>query len=408
MNSTNWQIEEQCPQCGAPVSLGETDRILSCAFCRTHLYITTPDYFRYCIPPPAAAAEEILYVPYWRLRGLSYTFEPAGMTNRYVDTNTRAIALQEMPPSLGLRPQAMKLRFASPESKGVFLKPSRTLHDALPETDAATIGTHHGLFVGGMVSLIHTPMVIKNGMLCDAILQRPVAPWHPENISALPAKETIPATQFTPALCPQCNWDLKGEKDALVLSCANCNSSWICEGGAFRQIPCMVIRSETDARSLLYLPFWRIKPRLQGLQAASFADFIRLANLPRAITPTMEEKPLFFWSPAFKLNPALFLRWFRQMTIFQPEDPMEETAPGTATYYPVNLPLSEATEGILAVLGSTVTDKRMFYQNLPFIKITPDDFLLVYHPFVIDQREFRHEKMGLVIEKNALLYGATM
>ncbi|MDD5169170.1 MAG: hypothetical protein PHN75_10155 [Syntrophales bacterium] len=405
MNGFNWQIEHQCPQCGAPVGLDETDRIFACAFCRTRLYISTADHLRYYIPPQDKAAEDILYIPYWRVRGLAYTFEPLTMTDRYVDTNISAMGMPGLPSSLGLRPQAMKLKFVTPDSQGVFLKPLKAIHDVMPETNAAAIGTHHVLFIGEAISLIYTPVTIKNSMLYDAVLQRPVAPWHSENLSEFPVEEMCLATKFVSTLCPSCGWDLKGEKDTLVLTCANCNTAWSCEDGAFKQIPFAVMNG--TASPLIYLPFWRIKPKLQGIKATSCADFIRLANLPKVATPLLEEKPLYFWSPAFKLHPALFLRWSRQMTIFQPEDHLGDEFPSGAIY-PVNLSLAEAVESILATLGNTATDKRMFYQNLPYIRGSLDEYLLVYHPFAIDQREFRHEKMGLVIDKNALHFGTTM
>ena len=53
MNGTKWQIEQGCPQCGAPVTLDETDRLLACPFCRTRLYLVPEGHFRYHIPPAA-------------------------------------------------------------------------------------------------------------------------------------------------------------------------------------------------------------------------------------------------------------------------------------------------------------------------------------------------------------------
>jgi dTDP-4-dehydrorhamnose reductase len=50
------------------------------------------------------------------------------------------------------------------------------------------------------------------------------------------------------------------------------------------------------------LPFWRIRIGLEGFSLSTFGDFARFCNLPRAITPAMEEAPFFFWVPAFKVN----------------------------------------------------------------------------------------------------------
>jgi len=405
VNGLNWIIEHQCPQCGAPVILEETDRIFACAFCRTRLFINTSDHLRYCIPPPAGVTGEVIYIPYWRIRGLAYHFQPLSLTDRYIDVNLKALDMPGLPPSLGLRPQAMTLKFASSAPQGTFIKPLRTLHDVMPETDRTKLGIHHELFIGEITSLIYTPLLRKNDSLYDPFLQKPVAAWPAGEMRQYPAEPADNQMRYIPTHCPQCGWDLQGEKDALVLLCGNCHTAWTCEGETFRQIPFAVMNGR--AGQLIYLPFWRIKPRIRGLQVSTIADLVRLANLPRVITAAMEETPLYCWSPAFKVHPALFLRWSRQMTIFQPKDNLEDKLP-SAVPYPVTLPLGEAIASMLVTLGSIMTDKRTFFGKLTEIDTASDESLLVFHPFIIGDREMTHEKMGLVIEKNALKYGVTM
>ena len=46
-----WAVELQCPQCGAPVTLEEADRILACAFCRVRLLLIHPGYPQYYLDP---------------------------------------------------------------------------------------------------------------------------------------------------------------------------------------------------------------------------------------------------------------------------------------------------------------------------------------------------------------------
>lgn len=73
LNSANWKIDHQCPQCGAPVLLDEADRLLACPFCRTSLYLVTPDHFRYHIPALERRDKDMFYLPYWRLRGSTFS-----------------------------------------------------------------------------------------------------------------------------------------------------------------------------------------------------------------------------------------------------------------------------------------------------------------------------------------------
>ena len=141
-----------------------------------------------------------------------------------------------------------------------------------------------------------------------------------------------------------------------------------------------------------YLPFWRMKPRVEGMEAATYADLIRIANLPKAITPAFTAAPLRFWSPAFKVNPALYLRWTRQMTIFQPAGDEGDRLP-TAPLYPVTLPLREAAEGIVIALASMITDKRRLYPRLSTVKTSLEESRLEYHPFLLNGNELIHASL---------------
>ena len=53
--ANSWEVELQCPQCGAPVTLEEADRILSCAFCRVRLIMIYPGYPQYYLEPLSGA-----------------------------------------------------------------------------------------------------------------------------------------------------------------------------------------------------------------------------------------------------------------------------------------------------------------------------------------------------------------
>ncbi len=157
--------------------------------------------------------------------------------------------------------------------------------------------------------------------------------------------------RFVPTLCPHCGWDMEGERDSLVLICRNCNSAWACPADAFTKVDFAVMAPAAGNGGVaLYLPFWRMKPRFDGLELASWADLIRIANLPKAITPAFAAAPLYFWSPAFKVNPALYSRWSRQMTVFRPPGEETDLLP-EAPLYPVTLPLGEAAEGIVINLA---------------------------------------------------------
>jgi len=383
----------------------ETDRLLDCTFCRIRLFIISTGPFHYYIP--AAAEDNLIYIPYWRIRGLAYTIGPLETTNRYFDTSLKAIPLQGLTPSLGVRPQAMKLRFLTPDTPGQFLRPTMKAEEVLPQGSPSTGVRSHDIFIGDTVSLIYTPMVLKNDTLHDAFTRQPAVPWSEGDGKMYPVLNPAERdrTRFIATLCPHCGQDLQGTKDTLLLTCKNCQSMWSCEGTSLQSIPFAVM--EGYGTNLHYLPFWRMKLRFDGIPLTSVADLVRIANLPRPVTPALEEKQVFFWAPAFKINPALFLRWARQITIYQPDDDCVETIP-IQPLYPATLPLKEAVESAALTLGGIVTDKRMFLTNLGRMQIKIEESRLVYQPFVERGRELIHEKMKVVLDRNALTFGAFM
>jgi hypothetical protein len=410
MSNGVWHIEQGCPQCGAPVTLDETDRLLVCPFCRTRLYLVAEDLFRYYIPPAVAADGELLYVPYWRLRGSSFSVTASDVTHRFVDTNTLAVNLPEPTGSLGLRPQVLKLRFVSPATEGRFIAPDLSADRAIPDLGAVSPDVFYHEFIGETVSLIHAPLFLRGEILTDAILGRPVSTCKTDDRERLLTAPMAAPNQvrFVPTLCPRCGWDMEGERDSLVLVCRNCDSAWTCPKDAFAPLEFAVLAPPPETKEIaLYLPFWRMKPRIEGMEAATYADLIRIANLPKAITAAFMAAPLRFWSPAFKVNPALYSRWARQMTIFQPRGDEGDRLPETPLH-PVTLPLREAAEGIVITLAQMIIDKRRLYPRLSGLSVTLEESRLEYHPFVLNHNELLHASLRLALDRTALAYGIRM
>ncbi len=181
-------------------------------------------------------------------------------------------------------------------------------------------------------------------------------------LNAPPAVRT--QVRFIPTLCPRCGWDMEGERDSLVLICRNCSSAWACPADAFTPVDFAVLAPPPETKEDRRLP-----PLLADETPGRGDGDCHLrrpdphCEPPKAITPAFTATPLRFWSPAFKVNPALYLRWARQMTIFQPTGDEGNRLP-PAPLYPVTLPLREAAEGIVITLASLITDKRSLYPRL--------------------------------------------
>jgi hypothetical protein len=411
-SSQAWQIELQCPQCGAPLVLEETDRILSCSFCRVRLYLAQEGQVRYYLKPRGKLLDNVLFVPYWRFKGMVFSVDEHGVAERLVDSNLLALRSQCFPFSLGVRPQVLRLQFIAPGAGGKFLSPAfpfqgyQVNREGVPGFPGNWAGGRAAVartFIGETVSLIYSPFLVTDEMVVDAILDRPVPPCPEAPPSDLPAdQEAASKIKFIPMLCPECGCDLEGEKNALVLLCRNCESAWQAAGSQLENLDFGFIAGTDDGP--LYLPFWRIRAGVSGVKLKSYADLIRLANLPRAIQSQWEEQPAAFWVPAFKIQPQLFLRLAKMFTVSQSSREPLKGIP-RSPLHAATLPLSEAVESIKVLIASLAVRKDLVPTKLSEAVITPDECSLVYIPFVRKGSEIIHPGMQTSISANALEWG---
>ena len=107
----------------------ETERLFACEFCRVKSYLAAEDVFRFMLPNNAGTSKDIVLFPYWRFKGMLFACAGNDIRHQFVDVSTQAVGSQSFPVSLGLRSQALKLKFVTPETVGRFLKPTQTLAD---------------------------------------------------------------------------------------------------------------------------------------------------------------------------------------------------------------------------------------------------------------------------------------
>jgi hypothetical protein len=206
-------------------------------------------------------------------------------------------------------------------------------------------------------------------------------------------------------LCPHCGWDLKGQRNSLVLTCENCSSVWKASKNGFVKLSAAHVPGKED--KLVYMPFWRLKVTIEGIRLDSYADLIRAANLPKAVRKGMETIDFHFWSLAFKLRPQDFLKLSRTITLSQPDEKLLAGAPA-ATKHPVTLPLKEAVESMKITLASFLKPRRKMMEILPNISITPRSFILVYLPFHERQHELVQPRFAMTINKNLLAHAGNL
>jgi hypothetical protein len=270
--------------------------------------------------------------------------------------------------------------------------------------DAAPYTVLFEAFIGDMTSLIYFPIFIEGRTFHDGILGEPLAKIPEEFVDDLLSfnQQKDWRIEFVPTLCPNCGWDLVGERDSVVLFCKNCDSAWEASQMRLGKVEFGAIPSEEVPAA--YLPFWVMKARVEELKIRSYADLLRVANVPKVMKKEWEELDLSFWAPAFKVPPQIFLGLTTRMTISQPREPFEQCLP-KAPLYPVTLPLSEALESIKVTIAHAAIDKQGIFPRLSEVSVQLDKSVLVYVPFRLCGNEFIHSQTQSCVHKNFLKLG---
>ena len=152
---------------------------------------------------------------------------------------------------------------------------------------------------------------------------------------------------------------------------------------------------------MTYLPFWRIRADFSGLELNTYADLIKIANLPKAVQKGWHEIGFRFWIPAFKVRPRIFLRLATQFTVIQPQDELIAQLPDSSIH-PSNLPVEEAIESLKLTLASFMKPRTRLNENLPRIKVKAKRFSLIFIPFNEEHHEFIQPDFQIAINKNVM------
>lgn len=398
------RIDHQCPQCGAPAELEETDRLFSCQYCRVQSYLYHKDYFECVLPSKAPSNTDIFFMPYWRFKGMIFSCINKHVEHRFIDTSLQAFQSLLFPASVGLRGQSLKLRFVTPDTKGYFIKPQIPFHQAMSAfmnrfNTSADEEIQHQAHIGETVSIIYSPFYAGT-KLYDAVLNEVIKDELPAgfNLSDFPGGAPQWSLGFIPTLCPHCGWDMKGERDTHALMCTNCSSVWIPYKNKLKQIRFGC--SANNMSHAVYFPFWRIKADITGISLASYADLIHIANLPKAIQKGWNRISFYFWVPGFKVRPKTFLMLLSHMTTTQPMDELHTQLPDQKIF-PATLPAEEAVETLKINLTSFMKNDTLF-NSLDQITIKPRNILLALIPFQEGFHDYIQPQYQISINKNQL------
>lgn len=401
IGKSGWRVEHECPQCGGTVDLEEAQRLFSCPYCRVRLFIAPSGPFQYFLSP-APGPDQIFFAPYRRFKGMRFSYVNREVVSGLIDISRNVSPLPMLPPSLGLRSGTQKIKFVSASAGGAFFEPA--VSPNAPLSGPVPAPQSGDVYIGEAVSFIYTPVYFKEGAVWDGILREKIAPAAEEfeiEVAgrAKPAQKQI---NFIPSLCPDCGWNLEGEPPSVVLVCRNCSSAWNATVSGFERVACA--HTPLQQENILYLPFWKIESEMEGV-VRSYADAVRTLNLPKVVKREWEAVPFTWMIPAFKINPEVFLRISRVMSLSLPAEVESDSLPEGALH-PVTLPLSEAFESLAIAFVHSAVAKADMALAYPRLKPILKGAVLTYRPFLVCGTELIRPDRRLSINVNALKWGA--
>ena len=411
-------IEQSCPSCGASIVLSEHDRLIRCTYCDVRNYKISSAGNRYILPtklPNHIKDDQLIFAPYLRFKGSIFYVQDQDVKYKIVDTTRLGLDDKNLPVSLGLRPQAMKITPVVSATRGAFIHqsiPTKAVfaHAALTlnlfkERNRKNI--YHRAFVGETISRIYQSYYVEDDNLFDAMTNQIVGhrSMFEKHIEKSSSSKVSWEPQFITTICPACGGLLLGELDSMVLQCSNCESMWHEHKRKFIPVDWQVVASESrNARSL---PFWQITFTTTGHDLKSFADFLRFTNQPLVILQKNETQALVFWIPAFKINPKAFLQISSQLTVAQARIPKGEKK-RVKDGYPVTLDVKEAIQAIKSVLAKSTLSREKKFSILPKIRLGESRCVLTYLPFAAQSHDLIQEHTYATIQTAAMRYGRAL
>ena len=410
-------VEQACPQCGAPVTISESGRLLNCPFCGVKNFLQSRGLPRFLLPDKIERAlprEEMLYTPYIRFKGTVFIVGEKGISHRIIDTTQQGNLLSGLPPTLGLRPQAMKLKRLTPECGGHFLeqtiKASAILAKAAQVSELSSRSGHtlfHRAFIGESLSFIYLPLYQHYETIFDGVTDSKLFRVNEGQSLLSGVREFNPLWKpfFQSTLCPQCGAHLDGEGDCLVLTCRNCDTAWQVTASGLKQVEWFIAAANSKAD--FFLPFWKVSCEIPVLGIHSFADFIDRTNQPLVIRPEWHEHKMSFWIPAFKLRPKIFLQAAKRVTVNQRNFILSQ-GHVQQHFQPVTLPMSEARQSIKVVLAASALNRKKIYPHLPQVQLKSPAASLIYLPFTDKGHDVVLQQATVAISKSVLKFGRMM
>ena len=386
--------------------MDEADRLTVCPYCEVQNYMVGGSMLRFVLPdaiPAHIDRRSIVYFPYLRFKGNIYTCTGRDVDCKVLDTTHQGLHVRMLPPSLGLRPQAMKITMVHEHIVGKFIRRSETAAEVLTRAeklaravvDSVEDRLYHRAFIGESVSCLYLPIYIDNDKWYGGVLNRELGQaeqWDTDSENLMQLKRSWLPT-YLAMICPQCGDAMQGEPNSLVVSCQNCETCWSEYKGRFTQVLYELVEGVGGDS---YLPFWRVSASTKGIEMNNFADLLRITNQPVVAREKHRSRQLEFWIPALKIRPKVFITMAKGATLSQLNYPPGGVRLDKKIMRPT-LPLKEALQAVKSVLAETALNKKDVLPKLSEMSISVKAARLCYLPFQDRAHDFvqRHSPMAI-------------
>lgn len=412
----------ECPQCGGDVRLDAGDPLLICPFCRTRLYMTVSGPLKYILSRNGMGCDRpdgVVYLPYWRFRGLKYrVLEGGNVEGGFLDTTVGCHKAERFFPGLGIRPGVGRLRLAA--GNAGLVSPARSADEALSLAERRIehlkkVRPLFHRFIGENQYLLYSPYrLTKNGRggfslqdLWDGSTLREIPEKTGRLFSRAAKGGTVENVRFLSLVCPECSASLIASAGAVILICRRCYRAWRAEGAGFLEFRYTVLRPDSvPAGADRFLPFWQVMLTVSGLPFKNRADF-RSAIISYQRPPeSWKKQPVCLYIPAFKLSPRVFLRVSGNMSLACLEGQQEEARlRRDEQAEAVRLPVREAAQAVKVILAHLLKKRRKLYEMVPGSRLKIRRAELVFFPFRSRQGELVDMISGQAVPANALELG---